>query len=217
MIARSAPPPPQPPPPTTTTTTTLRSHFGSSRDRLPGFRLGSFISVGSVQGGTSSKGSRQVPVDISLMCFVGTQFGGVSVAPSLQHTPEGTGLFDLVPSQDETKDGFHNSMVLVSCVVVLMSLLPGLVDVLPSVRRSVMTCARPCLTLGSVVVCAAAMAAALLYTIVFSFSRLRFVWWARPFLEWPCPAGCVAVRVHSISRLVWMLFSNVSWSMRREI
>ena len=97
------------------------------------------------------------------------------MAPSLQNMPEGTGLFDLAPSQDETKDGFHNSMVLVSCVVVLMSLLPGLVvviskvDVLPSVRRSVMTCARPCLTLGSVVVCAAAMAAALLYTIVFSF------------------------------------------------
>ena len=47
----------------------LRSHFGSSRDRLLGFRLGSFVSVGSVLGGTSSKGSRQVSVGIrSLSC-----------------------------------------------------------------------------------------------------------------------------------------------------
>ena len=111
------------------------------------------------------------------MCFVGTQFGGVSVAPSLQNMPEGTGLFDSAPSQDETKDGSHNSMVMVSFVVVLMSLLPGLVvviskvDVLPSVRRSVMTCSRPCLTVGSFVVFAAAMAAALLHTIAFSFSN----------------------------------------------
>ena len=145
------------------------------------------------------------------------------MAPSLQNMPEGTGLFDLAPSQDESKDGFHISMFLVSCVVMLMSLLPGLVvvfskvDVLPSVRRSVITCARPCLTLGSVVVCAAAMAAALLCTFAFSFPDCDLYGGTWPFLEWPCPAGCVAVRVHSISRLVWMLFSYVSWSMRREI
>ena len=101
------------------------------------------------------------------MCFIGTKFGGVSVAPSLQNVSEGTGFFDLVPSQDETKDVFHSSMVLVSCLV-LMSVLPGIVvvilkvDVLPSVRRSVMTSARPWLTLGSIEVCAAAMAAAML-------------------------------------------------------
>ena len=141
------------------------------------------------------------------MCFVGTQFGGVSVAPSLQNMPEGTGLFDLAPSQDETKDGFHNSMVLVSCVVVLMSLLPGLVvviskvDVLPPVRRSVMTCARPCLTLGSVVVCAAAMAAALLYTIVFSFPDCVWYGGLGPF--WSGPALLAALLFVFTRYLVW--------------
>ena len=36
---------------------------------MPGFPLGSVVSVGSVQGGTFSKGSRQVSVDIrTLSC-----------------------------------------------------------------------------------------------------------------------------------------------------
>ena len=129
------------------------------------------------------------------------------MAPSLQNMLEGTGLFDLAPSQHETKDGFLNSMVMVSCVVVLMSLLPGLVvvisniDVLPSVRRSVITCARPCLTLGSFVVCAAAMAAALLYTIAFSFTDCDFYGGLGPF--WSGPALLAALLFVFTRYLVW--------------
>ena len=94
------------------------------------------------------------------------------MVPSLQNMP---GLFDPAPSQNDLKDGFRNLMGSVTSVLVLLSLLPGLVvvilkvDVLPSVRPLVMTCARPCANLGSFVVCAAAMAAALLFTFVFSF------------------------------------------------
>ena len=66
------------------------------------------------------------------------------------------------------------------------------VDVLPSVRRSVHDLCSSSLTLGSVVVCAVAMAAALLLHLCFQLPRLRFVWWARPFLEWqlPCWLRC---------------------------
>ena len=119
------------------------------------------------------------------------------VAPSLQNMPEGTRLFDLAPSQDET----------MSCVVVLTSLLPGFVvviskvDVLPSVRRSVMTCARPCLTLGSFVVCAVAMAAALLYTIAFSLSDCDFYGVFDPF--WSGPALLAALLFVFTRHLVW--------------
>ena len=106
------------------------------------------------------------------------------MVPSLQNMP---GLFDPAPSQNDLKDGFHNLMGSVTSVLVLLSLLPGLVvvilkvDVLPSVRPLVMTCARPCANFGSFVVSAAAMAAALLFTFVFSF----------PDCVWFCGLGLV--------------------------
>ena len=86
-------------------------------------------------------------------------------------------------------------------------LLPGLVvviskvGVLPSVRRSVIDL---CSSLSDFGLCCGLCSCdgcrvALHHC--FQLPRLRFVWWARPFLEWPCLAGCVAVRVHSISRL----------------
>ena len=114
-----------------------------------------------LKSGPSAGGSRLGPLFLSavfkakllprvlvrfLLAIDLTKFGGMSVARSLQNMSEGTAFFDLAPSQDQAKDVFRSSMVLVSCLV-LMSVLPGIVvvvskvDVLPSVRRSVMTSA----------------------------------------------------------------------------
>ena len=89
----------------------------------------------------------------------------------------------------------------------LVSLMSGLVvvfskvDVLPSVRRSVMTCAHPCMALGSVGVCAAAMAARLLYTFPFSFPDCDLYGGLGPF--WSGPALLAALLFVFTRYLVW--------------
>ena len=125
------------------------------------------------------------------------------MVPSLQNMP---GLFDPAPSQNDLKDGFDNLMGSVKSVFVLLSLLPGLVvilkvDVLPSVRPLVMTCARPCANFGSFVVCAAAMAAALLFTFVFSFPDCVWFCGLGPF--WSGLALLVAMLFVFTLYLVW--------------
>ena len=60
-----------------TTTTTTRSHFGSSRDRLPGFRLGSFTSVGSSGATMFPSACAQVLV---VMCYSMLMNRGSSLA-----------------------------------------------------------------------------------------------------------------------------------------
>ena len=83
-------------------------------------------------------------------------------------------------------------MDLASCLV-FMSVVPGIVvvivepDALPSMRRPVMTSACPWWALGSFVVCAAAMAAAMLY----SFSDCDLYGGLGPF--WSGPALLAAL------------------------
>ena len=125
----------------------LRSHFGSSRDRLPGFRLGSFTSVGSSGATLFPNAFAQVLVDIG-MCYSMLMNRGSSLALFLV-------LFGSAPSQvraagigqgeNNPENEFDTGNRLVdSCVPVPFGAVPCVSCSSPGARK-------PCLGKGGLV------------------------------------------------------------------